>query len=144
FIPTDFDHTFSIGSHPDIDTTYKEYAHTSLTDSSQDRPLVTKLIYKNREINKEFETTLRTITKEVFYTKALDARINFYETQIEQDVAWDFSIDRSKLPGGNYGQTSWTILDFHRSINGPVGAVLRGIKPWIIDRAKSVASQIGE
>ncbi|KAG0310077.1 hypothetical protein BGZ99_000683 [Dissophora globulifera] len=105
FIPTDFDHTFTIGNHLDVETTYREFAHISLANSTEDRPLVTKLIYKNKEINKEFETILRTITEEVFNTKALDARINFYEIQIEQDVAWDFSIDRSKLPGREYGRT---------------------------------------
>ncbi|KAG0289152.1 hypothetical protein BGZ96_007220 [Linnemannia gamsii] len=141
FIPTDFDHTFSSDNHPDVDTTYKKFAQSRLRRGSKDHPLVTKLIYKNMDINKQFENTLLTISQGVFNNKALDARINAYETQIKQDVAWDYSIDRSKLPGRNLG---WTIADFHNSIKGPVKNVSNGIKPWITSRAKSVPGQIGK
>ncbi|KAK3840983.1 MAG: coth protein-domain-containing protein [Linnemannia gamsii] len=141
FIPTDFDHTFTSDSHPDVDTTYKKFAQSRLRNGSKNHPLVTKLIYKNKDINKQFENTLLTISRGVFNNKALDARINAYETQIKQDVAWDFSIDRSKQPGENL---DWKITDFHNAIKGPVKNVPDGIKPWIASRAKSVPGQIGK
>lgn len=141
FIPTDFDHSFSSGGRPDVETTYKKYAQNHLTHSAKNHPLVTKLIYLNKDINKKFETILLTITHDIFNSKALDERINAYETQIEQDVAWDYSIDRSKLPGTNL---DWTITDFHTSIRGPVKTVPNGIKPWINGRAKSVDRQISK
>ncbi|KAF9375936.1 hypothetical protein CPB97_011145 [Podila verticillata] len=138
FIPTDFDHSFSNGERPDVETTYKKYAQTIL--ARKKRPLVTKLIYKNKDINKKFESILLTITHDVFNNKVLDELIDSYETQIEEEVAWDYSIDRSKLPGKDLG---WTIDDFHASIRGPVETVPNGIKPWIKERVKSVARQIG-
>ncbi|KAG0361148.1 hypothetical protein BGX24_005389 [Mortierella sp. AD032] len=141
FIPTDFDQTFSTNTHPEVDTTYKKFSQTRLRKGFQSHPLVTKLIYKNKDINKQFEATLLTITRGVFNNKALDARINAYETQINQDVAWDFSIDRSKLPGD---KRDWKIADFHNSIKGPVKNVPNGIKPWIAGRAKSVPDQVGK
>ncbi|KAF8949549.1 hypothetical protein BGZ52_005648, partial [Haplosporangium bisporale] len=141
FIPTDFDHTFSNSARPDVETTYKKYAQSNLARSPKRRPLVTKLIYKNKDINKKFESILLTITQDVFNSEALDALIDAYETQIEQEVAWDYSIDRSELPGRDLG---WTIDDFHASIRGPVETVPNGIKPWINSRVKSVAREIGK
>ncbi|KAG0314631.1 hypothetical protein BGZ97_009087 [Linnemannia gamsii] len=141
YIPTDFDHTFSSGNKKDLNTTYKKFAQKRLRGGSRVHPMINKLIHKNKDINKQFETTLLTITRGVFNNKALDARINAYETQINQDVAWDFSIDRSKLPGD---KRDWKIADFHNSIKGPVKSVPNGIKPWIAGRAKSVPDQIGK
>ncbi|KAG0238111.1 hypothetical protein BGW42_007102 [Actinomortierella wolfii] len=139
FIPTDFDTTFSDGNQPDVDVDYKTFAKRRLARKGKDHPLITKLIYKNKDINAKFEDILLTITTAVFNNKALDARIDAYKTQIEQDVAWDYSIDRSAQPGKNYG---WTITDFRNSITGPVESVNFGIKPWISRRAKSVPTQV--
>ncbi|KAG0091953.1 hypothetical protein BGZ92_011216 [Podila epicladia] len=130
---------YIIGEHPDVDTTYKNYAHVRLQVESKDNPLVTKLIYKNKEINKEFEKTLLTITQGVFNNKAVDARIDAYKNQIEEDVAWDLSIDRSKLPGIDL---EWSIEKFHTSFKAPVKHVGKGLKKWIGDKAKSVPKQI--
>ncbi|KAG0050173.1 hypothetical protein BGZ83_005039 [Gryganskiella cystojenkinii] len=140
FIPTDFDHTFSDGNRPDVDTTYKEFAQSRMKQTATVRPLVSKLILQNKDINKQFETILRTITQMIFNNEALDARIDAYEKQIQEDVAWDYSIDRSNLPGNNLG---WTIADFHNAIKGPAKGFKRGIKPWIAYRAKSVTTQVG-
>ncbi|KAG0360652.1 hypothetical protein BG005_010235 [Podila minutissima] len=139
FIPNDFDNTFSIGTHPDVDTTYKNYARFRLKVKSKDIPLVTKLIYKNKDINKEFEKTLLTITNGVFNNKAVDARIDAYKNQIEEDVAWDLSIDRSKLPGIDL---EWNIETFNTAFKDPVKRVGKGLKTWIGDRAKSVPKQV--
>ncbi|KAG0022668.1 hypothetical protein BGZ81_008442, partial [Podila clonocystis] len=139
FIPNDFDNTFSIGSHPDVDTTYKNYAHFRLMVKSKDNPLVTKLIYKNKDINKQFEKTLLTITQGIFNNKAVDARIDAYKNQIEEDVAWDLSINRSKLPGIDL---EWDVAKFNKSFKDPVKHVGKGLKSWIGDRAKSVPKQV--
>ncbi|KAG0241175.1 hypothetical protein BGW41_006168 [Actinomortierella wolfii] len=139
FIPTDFDNTFSVGIHADVDTTYKNYAHFRLSEKGKDNPLVTKLIYKNKDINKEFENVLLTITKGVFNNKALDARINAYVAQIEQDVAWDITIDRSNHPGIDL---DWSVDKFHAAVKEPVKNVPKGLKTWIGNRAKSVPKQV--
>ncbi|KAG0011351.1 hypothetical protein BGZ81_002232 [Podila clonocystis] len=141
FIPTDFDHTFNNGNRPDVHTPYKKFADSHEQQKTTAHPLVTKLIFKNKDINKQFETTLLTITRDVFNSRVLDARIDAYETQIEQDVAWDYSIDRSKLPGR---KGHWTIEFFHRSIKGHGRKIIRGLKPWISIRAEGVSAQIGE
>lgn len=135
FIPTDFDHTFSDGHRPGVKTTYKDYGQTLPGGGKPDFPLVNKVIYENKDTNREFENILLTITKGVFNNGVLDARINAYVTQLEQDVAWDYSIDRSRLPGVN---PAWTIATFRKSINGP----RKSLKAWINGRAKSVPQQI--
>ncbi|KAG0040064.1 hypothetical protein BGZ82_005535 [Podila clonocystis] len=135
FIPTDFDHTFSDGNRPGVETTYKDYGQTLPGGGKPDFPLVNKVIYENKDTNREFEKILLTITKGIFNNGVLDARIDAYMTQIEQDVAWDYSIDRSRLPGKN---PAWTIATFRKSINGPG----KSLKAWISGRAKSVPRQI--
>ncbi|KAF9309361.1 hypothetical protein BG003_009851 [Podila horticola] len=141
FIPTDFDHTLNNGDRPDVHEPYKEFGLHRMNHKYMDHPMVTKLIYKNKDINKKFETILSTITQDVFNSRALDARIDAYEKQIEQDVAWDYAIDRSKVPGR---RIHWTIDRFHKSIKGHTGKVISGLKPWISSRAKSVPAQIGK
>ncbi|KAG0199888.1 hypothetical protein BGX28_006913 [Mortierella sp. GBA30] len=95
-------------------------------------------LYKIKDINKQFETILLTITQGVSNNRAPDASVNAYEMLIEQDVAY-YSIDCSKLPGENLG---WTIVDFHSPIKGPAKNVKNGIKPWITSRAERVPDQI--
>lgn len=141
FIPTDFDHTFNSGNHPDVHTTYKKFGQNHPGGKTTEHPLVSKLIYKNKDINKLFETILFNITQGVFNNRVLDARIDTYEKQIGEDVAWDYSINRSKLPGK---RIHWTIIDFHRSIKHRTRNITDGLKPWISSRAKSVPAQIGK
>ncbi|KAG0248336.1 hypothetical protein DFQ27_000966, partial [Actinomortierella ambigua] len=137
-IPTDFDHSFSTYNYIDVDTTYKKFGQTHIKQT--DHPLVTKLILKNKEINKEFEKTLYTIAKDVFNNKALDGRIDAYHHQIENDVAWDLAIDRSKLPGKVF---DWTIKKFNTAFTEKVRHSPEGIKPWISGRVKTVPEQLG-
>ncbi|KAF9376485.1 hypothetical protein BGX21_003477 [Mortierella sp. AD011] len=139
FLPTDFDSTFSDGGLADVLTTYKNFAAKRLARKGKDHPLITKLIYKNKDINARFENILLTIVKKVFNTKTLEARINAYETMIQDEVKWDYSLDRSKNPGKT---TGFTITDFHKSITGGVKGVNIGIKPWIKDREDSVPTQV--
>ncbi|KAG0361503.1 hypothetical protein BGX24_005326 [Mortierella sp. AD032] len=136
FIPTDFDHTFTDGNRPGVETTYKDYGEVLPSGGKPDFPLVNKVIYDNKDTNREFEKILLTITKGVFNNGVLDARIDALVRQIEQDVAWDYSIDRSRRPGAN---PDYTISTFHKSINDP----RESLKAWINGRAKSVPRQIG-
>ncbi|KAG0252341.1 hypothetical protein BGZ95_006660, partial [Linnemannia exigua] len=136
-IPTDFDHTFNNnGNRSDVETTYKKYGKAIPVGGKPDFPLVNKVIYENKDTNREFENILLTTTKGVFNNGVLDARIDAYVAQIEQDVAWDYSIDRSHRPGKN---PAYTIATFRKSINGPD----KSLKAWISGRAKSVPGQIG-
>ncbi|KAF9896825.1 hypothetical protein BX616_006684, partial [Lobosporangium transversale] len=139
FLPTDFDSTFSDGKLNDVATTYKKFAARRLARPGKDHPLITKLIYKNKEINTLFESILLKITKDLFNPKVLEPRIDAYEKMIMEDVKWDYSLDRSKNPGKTF---NFTIDDFHNSIKGPVSSVNNGIKPWIKYRAEDVPKQI--
>ncbi|KAI9236419.1 MAG: coth protein-domain-containing protein [Podila humilis] len=139
WVPTDFDSTFSNGNLKDVEVPYKQFAASRLRRKGKDHPLITKLIYKNKEINGQFEKTLLTLAKGVFNPKALEPRINAYEKMIQDEVKWDLSINRSKNPGRTFG---YTLDDFHKSITGPVKTVNNGIKPWISYRAKDVPKQI--
>ncbi|KAF9309055.1 hypothetical protein BG003_010274 [Podila horticola] len=138
FIPNDFDNTFSMSSHPDLESTYKDYGHYRLHNKKVNA-LVAKLIYLNKDINKLFEKSLLTITQGVFNNKALDTRIDAIKNQIEEDVAWDLSIDRSKLPGVDL---DFSIENFRAAFEVPVRRVGKGLKKWIADRAKSVPKQV--
>ncbi|KAG0082835.1 hypothetical protein BGZ93_010426 [Podila epicladia] len=141
FIPMDFDHSFAAGNRLNVDETYKEYARICKGHNPKSSPLVTKLICKNRDINKKFENILLTITHDVFNNAALEERVLAYETQMEPEVAWDFSVDRSRLPGTDL---NWDITNFHKLIWGHFKTVHKGIMPWIELRGKSVARQFAK
>ncbi|KAG0345726.1 hypothetical protein BG004_003208 [Podila humilis] len=139
WVPTDFDSTFSDGNLKDVAVPYKQFAASRLRRKGKDHPLITKLIYKNKEINAQFEKTLLTLAQGVFNPKSLNPRIDAYKKLLEPEVAWDLTIDRSKNPGKTFG---FTLSDFAKSIDGPVKTISYGIKPWISYRAKDVPKQI--
>ncbi|KAF9355236.1 hypothetical protein BGX34_010579 [Mortierella sp. NVP85] len=140
FIPTDFDSTFNDGNREDVYTTYKNFAKSRLRRAGKDHPLITKLIYKNAEINARFERILSDSVKGVFNSTFLDPKIDAYRDMIEAEVKWDYSLDRSKNPGKTFG---YTLDDFYKSIlSGNVTNVNFGIKKWIKDRVKSVPGQL--
>ncbi|KAG0044145.1 hypothetical protein BGZ83_010629 [Gryganskiella cystojenkinii] len=141
YIPIDFDHTFGTGNSLDVDEPYKEFAQTCEGPNPKSTPLVSKLICKNKDINKKFETILLTITNDVFNNAAMEERVRAYETQMEQEVAWDLSIDRSTLPGSDL---KWDIGNFHKSIWGRYKTVHKGVMPWVEYRGKSVARQFAK
>ncbi|KAG0257504.1 hypothetical protein DFQ27_005080 [Actinomortierella ambigua] len=146
FIPTDFDHTFNNGNRPNGDMPYQNFLPLHHSRKFTARPLVTKLIYKNKDINKKFENILHTITREVFNSEVLDARIDAYEQQIGPEVAWDYSIDRTDKPGKSVHRGFDT---FHTAIKGKTikpkdntGKLIRGLKPWIAARANRVLNGV--
>ncbi|KAG0259188.1 hypothetical protein DFQ27_004202 [Actinomortierella ambigua] len=142
FLPTDFDNTFGTSVHKDVDTTYRNYGRF-LREKKDNTPVVSKLIYLNKDINKYFEDILLTITKGVFNSKVLNPRIDAYMKQIEKDVDWDQTIDRSKRPGRVLDKT---MDSFHQAVTGigPLKSLPFGIKSWIAKRAKSVPEQLGQ
>ncbi|KAF9972541.1 hypothetical protein BGZ73_004327 [Actinomortierella ambigua] len=134
FLPTDFDHTFSNNNLEGVETTYKKYGYY-VEGKKPDFPLIDKVIYANKETNKEFEKILLTITKQAFNLRVLGARLNACEKQIENDVEWDYSIDRSHRPGNH---PKMTMEKFHKGINDPK----KSLKAWIKGREESVAKEI--
>ncbi|KAG0043275.1 hypothetical protein BGZ83_011641 [Gryganskiella cystojenkinii] len=141
FIPTDFDSTFNDGNREDVSVTYKNFAASRLGRPGKDHPLITKLIFENEEINARFEQILLSIVQKIFNSKVLYPRIDAYETMIQDDVKWDLSISRSSNPGK---PTGFTINDFHDSINKGVKDIKFGIKPWILERERSVPEQVSK
>ncbi|KAF9433570.1 hypothetical protein BGZ76_009264 [Entomortierella beljakovae] len=139
YLPTDFDRTFSDWNKIDVDTTYRNFAATNLARPSFDHPLITKLIYKNKDINARFEKLLNHAVKRLFNPRVLNAKINAYENFIQDEVKWDYALDRSNNPGNSF---NFTIKDFHQGIVGGVLDAHIGIKPWIKNRAESVPRQV--
>ncbi|KAF9159273.1 hypothetical protein DFQ26_006744 [Actinomortierella ambigua] len=142
FIPSDLDHSFNGGDRPAPNLPYQKWIPVEGSQGFTGRPLVTKLIYGNQDIKKMFETILRTITQDVFNSGAMDPRIEAYKTQIEKDVAWDYAIDRSHLPGDPFTRT---LASFYSAIKGSVaGDKVKGVKPYINLRAKYVLANVGK
>ncbi|KAF9354360.1 hypothetical protein BGX26_007813 [Mortierella sp. AD094] len=135
WISTDFDGTFGDGDPTEVLTTYQTYADFS----QHDRPMISKLILKNKDINARFETTLKEIVGWAFKPEALFPRLDAYEKLLAKDVEWEYSIDRSRYPGKT---NSWTIQDFHQSLIGPVKDMNLGIRPWIQNRTLDLQSQL--
>ncbi|KAF9579796.1 hypothetical protein BGW38_003803 [Lunasporangiospora selenospora] len=140
FLPTDFDYTFGNGNRPETFTKYRDFGQRLPNGKRPYYPLVDKLIYENKEINQKFENILITITKGVFNSAVLNARIDAYVKQIEADVVWDYEIDRSNRPGRDRG---WTKADFYKSLDAHVKSTYQGLKPWIKGRAETVTKQLG-
>ncbi|KAG0036726.1 hypothetical protein BGZ82_003792 [Podila clonocystis] len=140
FIPTDFDRTFSDGNKPDVLTTYKKFAGHKLAMPGNDHPLVTKLIFMNKEINTLFKQILLRIVNEVFNLEVLEPRINAFEKMIADEVNWDYLLGRSTI--SREKSVDFTIDDFHKSIIGGVKDVAIGIKPWIKGRAEDVPASL--
>ncbi|KAF9413423.1 hypothetical protein BGZ94_000734 [Podila epigama] len=137
WISTDFDGTFGDGDPTDTLTTYQDYADFS----KHDRPMITKLILKNKAINSRFEEVLKETVGYAFKPDALFPRIDAYERMLALEVAWDYGLEgaRSKYPGKT---NAWTIQDFHNSIKGSVKNMELGIKPWIQGRKDGLEKQL--
>ncbi|KAF9109887.1 hypothetical protein BGX27_007030 [Mortierella sp. AM989] len=135
WISTDFDGSFGDGDPTDNLTSYQTYADFTI----HDRPMVSKLILKNKDINARFEAILKDIVGWAFKPEALFPRLDAFEKLLAKDVEWDYSINRSMVPG-KVGV--WTIQDFHQSLSGPVKDMNLGIKPWIEGRAKGLQDQL--
>ncbi|KAG0221196.1 hypothetical protein BGW41_007129 [Actinomortierella wolfii] len=153
FIPTDFDRSFNDGNLPDVLTTYTKFAQSRLAEQGKDHPLVTKLVFKSREINTRFKQILLDIVKRVFNLEALEPRIDAYEKMIADEVNWDYSLDRSKNPTKTPCRNfQFTIEDFHLGFISRVVKVNPkienrtdinpGIKPWIKSRVESVPASL--
>ncbi|KAF9100014.1 hypothetical protein BGX23_007468 [Mortierella sp. AD031] len=140
-IPTDFDATFTDGQREDVAVPYKQFAASRLRRVGKDHPLVSKLILKNKEIQKEFEKILLTTVTKVFNSKVMNPLISAYEEMIEPEVAWDLSVNRSNNPGKD---PMFTVDTFHKSLNEPVTGLSHGVKPWIKFRATDVPKQVGK
>lgn len=138
WISTDFDGTFGDGDPTDILTTYQAYANFD----GHDRPMISKLILANKDINARFEQILRETVGWAFKPEGLFPRLDAYERMLAWDVAWDDSLNvrRANYPGKTNG---WTENDFHGSINGAVKDMNLGIKPWIKERVVGLEAQFG-
>ncbi|KAG0308999.1 hypothetical protein BGZ99_001013 [Dissophora globulifera] len=135
FIPTDFDSIFSDDNHSDVLTTFMKFAESRLTRPGKDHPLVTKLIFRDKDINARFKQILLGIVNGVFNPEVLEPRISAYEKMITDEVKWDYLLERSNNPGKTF---DFTIEDFHNGITGSVKRgdfeSKQGIKPWIQGR----------
>ncbi|KAG0027398.1 hypothetical protein BGZ81_005664 [Podila clonocystis] len=138
WISTDFDGTFGDGDPTDSLTTYRNYANFD----DHDRPMISKLILANKDINAKFEQILRETVGFAFKPEGLFPRLEAYERMLAWDVAWDDSLNaqRADYPGATEG---WTENDFHASIAGPVKNMNLGIKDWILQRVAGLEAELG-
>ncbi|KAF9159270.1 hypothetical protein DFQ26_006741 [Actinomortierella ambigua] len=113
FIPMDFDLTFNNcpKDRPNPELSYEKWVPEGAV-----RPLVTKLIYNNEIIKKEFEKVLFTVTKKLFNPRVLFPLIDAYAQQIKAEVEWDSGVQRTTRTGVNFIENT---VSFDVSINGP-------------------------
>lgn len=109
WLPTDFDGTFDNGSPISTVDTYKNWYDFK----DGDRPLVSKLILQNKDINALFEQVLKELVSTAFKPEALVPRIQTYNKMLSLDAQWDISLIR-KSPGINNGLT---FDDFNNNLN---------------------------
>ncbi|KAG0345169.1 hypothetical protein BG005_001419 [Podila minutissima] len=109
WLPTDFDGTFGNGSPISTVDTYKNWYDFK----DGDRPLVSKLILQNKDINALFEQVLKELVSTAFKPEALVPRIQTYNKMLSLDAQWDISLIR-KSPGINNGLT---FDDFNNNLN---------------------------
>ncbi|KAG0204455.1 hypothetical protein BGX28_003601 [Mortierella sp. GBA30] len=134
WIPTDFDGTFGNGAEIDPKGSYK-----NLTTFPIDHPLVTKLIMKNDKIGAQFRQILQEIVSTAFKPEAMNPHIDGLHQMISLDAQWDFTLPR-KSSGKNL---AFTFEDFNSNINNITKEMSGAIKPWIADRATSIAAELG-
>ncbi|KAK3827763.1 MAG: coth protein-domain-containing protein [Benniella sp.] len=135
WLPTDFDDTFGtsfdgkLGSYKDIPKKNKK---------GFESPLAQKLIMETPQIKDRFEEILKDIVDYVFKLDALSPRLDAYKEMIQEDVAWDRSLQR--LSKGK--NEKFTAEDLDKGIdNGVKGGW--GIKKWVKERSEGVQKDLG-
>ncbi|KAG0074694.1 hypothetical protein BGZ93_000393 [Podila epicladia] len=135
WLPTDFDGTFGNGSPKSTVDTYKNWYDFK----DGDRPLVSKLILQNKEINALFEQVLKELVSTAFKPEALVPRIQTYNKMLSLDAQWDISLTR-KSPGINNG---FTFDDFNNNLNVRTKDMSFGLIPFVQQISDYVAQELG-
>jgi hypothetical protein len=153
FIDQDFDLTFGIGLSSKINTfgddfpkqSYKTLVDREWSIGTNDGPNreAVDLFLKRGVTKTMFENHLIDIVKHVFNPVALGRRIDEYISRYEEELEWDYSIERLHI-GADPNKTRyvWTMNDFYENMeNGAVKSTKWGLKQWIEMRAESIANE---
>ncbi|KAF9976815.1 hypothetical protein BGZ73_007722 [Actinomortierella ambigua] len=134
WLPTDFDGTFGNGAPSSTVPSYKQWVDMT----EHDRPLVSKLILKNKQIQSLFEETMKNLINYAFKPEVLYPRIDAYNKMLSEDAKWDIGITR-KSPGTNNG---FTFDDFNNNIIETTKSMTFGLKPYVDMISKQVAAEL--
>ncbi|KAI7828064.1 coth protein-domain-containing protein [Gamsiella multidivaricata] len=133
WIPTDFDGTFGNGDSIDSKGSYK-----ALYNFQHDHPLVSKLIINNTQINAQFTQILKEIVSTAFKPEAMNPHIDSVHKMISLDAQWDLTLPRVS-PGKDL---KFTFDDFNNNLVNVTKEMNAALKPWIADRASSIATEL--
>ncbi|OAQ27645.1 coth-domain-containing protein [Linnemannia elongata AG-77] len=136
WLPTDFDGTFGNGAPSSRFPSYKNWYDMS---SEGPRPLVSKLILQNQQINGMFEQVLKELITTAFKPEALVPRIQAYNKMLSDDAKWDIGLKRHS-DGINNG---FTFEDFNNNLNHPTKDMTTGVIPWVTQMSALVANELG-
>lgn len=134
WIPTDFDGTFGNGYPTSTQSTYQTWVDLT----TNDHPLVSKLILNTPAINALFQTTLKELVQTVYKPEALFPRIMAYNQMLLVDYTWDVSINRTG-PGKVNG---YTVADFNDNLVNTTKDMSYSVKGWISDMSNSVSTAL--
>jgi len=145
FIDSDFDQTFGHGD-PSIamKTTLDNYASKLNSEISKSRPLVDTL-RKNAVNDKYLKNAVKRMIQTCFNINAVGPRIDSFAELIKEDALWDFKLARqNKYTGHSLKNWNYSVKDFETQISSTSSSPYPyPIKAWIINRSKTVASQLG-
>lgn len=136
WLPTDFDGTFGNGAPSSRLLSYKDWYDMS---SEGPRPLVSKLILENKQINGMFEQVLKELVTTAFKPEALVPRIQAYNKMLSVDAKWDIGLKRHS-EGINNG---FTFEDFNNNLNERTKDMTTGVIPWVTQMSALVANELG-
>ncbi|KAG0276708.1 hypothetical protein BGZ96_003174 [Linnemannia gamsii] len=136
WLPTDFDGTFGNGAPSSRLPSYKNWYDMS---SEGPRPLVSKLILENKQINGMFEQVLKELVTTAFKPEALVPRIQAYNKMLSVDAKWDIGLKRHS-EGINNG---FTFEDFNNNLNDRTKDMTTGVIPWVTQMSALVANELG-
>lgn len=136
WLPTDFDGTFGNGASSSRLPSYKNWYDMS---SEGPRPLVSKLILQNQQINGMFEQVLKELITTAFKPEALVPRIQAYNKMLSEDAKWDIGLKRHS-EGKNNG---FTYEDFNNNLDHPTKDMTTGVIPWVTQMSTLVANELG-
>ncbi|KAF9919821.1 hypothetical protein FBU30_010486 [Linnemannia zychae] len=134
WLPTDFDGTFGNGAPSADFPSYKNW-YDMTTESP--RPMVSKLILQNKEINTLFEQVLKELVSTAFKPEAMVPRIQVYNKMLSVDAKWDIGLKRHS-EGKNNG---FTFEDFNSNLETDTKSMTTGLIPWVTQMSSAVAKE---
>ncbi|KAF8935895.1 hypothetical protein BGZ47_009742 [Haplosporangium gracile] len=107
--------------------------------SEGSRPLVSKLVFQNQQINGMFKQVLKELITAAFKPEALVPGIQAHNKILSFDAKWDISLKR-RSKGINHG---FTFEDFNNNLNDRTKDMTTSVIPWVTQMSALVANELG-